>query len=176
MRFLYGPLFLSMIESIKKDKEINFLLKAISNGKFNELPEKGKYQIPDNSSFSEIFNEINSYLEECLTLNNLTLDKIFEENKMKIKKVGLYRLAVHKDLEKNLLALYKQFTNIVKGDTNGTGQINSGDLLRIRQHLLGTKTLQDEYFKASDVNDDQVINSGDLLRVRQHLLGTRYID
>ena len=72
--------------------------------------------------------------------------------------------------------LNRTFTNIVKGDTNGTGQINSGDLLRIRQHLLGTKILQGEYFIASDVNSDQVINSGDLLRIRQHLLGTRYID
>ena len=111
MRFLYGPLFLALIESIKKEKEINFLLKAISNGKINQLPERGKYQIADNAEFSEIFNVINSYLEECLTLNNLTLENIFAENKMITKKVGLYRLAVHQDVEKNLLALYKQFTN-----------------------------------------------------------------
>ena len=100
LRFLYGPLFLSVIEKIKKEKEIAFLLKAISNGKISELPEKGKHQIPDDSKFSDIFNVINEYLEECLTLNDLNLEKIFEKNKMKTKKVGLYRLAVFEDVEK----------------------------------------------------------------------------
>ena len=56
LRFLYGPLFLSVIEKIKKEKEITFLLKAISNVKICELPEKGKHQIPDDSKFSDIFN------------------------------------------------------------------------------------------------------------------------
>ena len=111
LRFLYGPLFLSVIEKIKKEKEIAFLLKAISNGKISELPEKGKHQIPDDSKFSDIFNVINEYLEECLALNDLNLEIIFEKNKMKTKRVGLYRLAVFEDVEKNLLKLYKQFTD-----------------------------------------------------------------
>ena len=111
LRFLYGPLFLAVIERIKKDKEITFLLKAISNGKINEIPEKGKYQIPDNAKFSEIFNVINAYLEECFALNDLNMQKLFEKNKIKTKKVGLYRLAVFQDVEKNLFSLYKQFTD-----------------------------------------------------------------
>ena len=72
--------------------------------------------------------------------------------------------------------VYKEFTIVVIGDTNGDGEINSADLLRIRQHLLRTKLLTGAYFLASDVNPDTNINSADLLRVRQHLLGTRYIN
>lgn len=72
--------------------------------------------------------------------------------------------------------VFESFTNVVIGDINGDALINSADLLKIRQHLLGTNILVGPYFLASDINYDFNINSADLLRVRQHLLGTKPIE
>ena len=72
--------------------------------------------------------------------------------------------------------IYAEYTNVVIGDVNGDGAINSADLLKIRQHLLGVNVLSGAYFLSSDINYDNNINSADLLRVRQHLLGTKTIE
>lgn len=59
------------------------------------------------------------------------------------------------------------------GDANGDGIINSGDLLTIKKHLLGSLVINDSNkLKAMDVNKDGTVNSGDLLLVKKHLLGT----
>ena len=111
LRFLYGPLFLSVLEKIKnKNNPIEFLLKSISNGKIKKLPNLENFKIAEDANFSEIFNIINRYLEECFLENKLSISRILVQNTLLIKKEGLYRVAAFSEIEKNLVSLYKQLT------------------------------------------------------------------
>ena len=66
-------------------------------------------------------------------------------------------------------------TSIKLGDLNNDGSIDSVDLLRIRQHLIGTNRLSGANLTAADINKDGTVDSVDLLRLRQHLIGTNKI-
>ena len=64
---------------------------------------------------------------------------------------------------------------VIIGDVTGTGVIGSVDMLAIRQHLLGIRTLSGPFAAAADVTRSGSIGSVDMLAIRQHLLGQRAI-
>ncbi len=66
------------------------------------------------------------------------------------------------------------YTIVMYGDLDGDGSISSADLLKMRQHLLGSVVLKDAYYKAGSITGSN-ISSADLLKMRQHLLGTSSI-
>ena len=69
------------------------------------------------------------------------------------------------------------YTFVLYGDLTGDGVINSADLLRMRQYLLGKVSLSGAYLESARlVNVSGNINSADLLRMRQYLLGQKNIN
>ncbi|MCI8575127.1 MAG: SH3 domain-containing protein [Bacilli bacterium] len=66
-------------------------------------------------------------------------------------------------------------TIVIYGDLTGDGVVNSADLLRMRQHLLGQVKLSGAYLESAKANHGSGVNSADLLKLRQHLLGTSHI-
>lgn len=83
------------------------------------------------------------------------------------EKIGTGNQIVYKDGTVHTIVVY--------GDLTGDGIINSADLLRLRQYLLGQVSLSGAYLESARVTHNSNVNSADLLKMRQHLLGTSYI-
>ena len=70
----------------------------------------------------------------------------------------------------------ENYVYVLYGDLTGDGEINSADLLKLRQHLLGINNLGGAYATSANVTKDSEINSADILKIRQYLLGMSNID
>ena len=68
------------------------------------------------------------------------------------------------------------YTYVLYGDLSSDGEIDSADLLKMRQHLLNKNVLSGSHLESSDVNKDGIIDSADLLLLRQNLLGKKIIE
>ena len=119
--------------------------------------------VVSNNSFNSLSNNITTY-STSTTYSHYNKDSeiVLEDN---IKTGDTIKININGEQDYS-------YQIALLGDINGDGVINSADLLRVRQHLLGTVTLLGVNYIASDINKDSTINSADLLRVRQHLLGT----
>ena len=49
------------------------------------------------------------------------------------------------------------------------------DIIKLRNHLLGTATLSGAFATAADVSGDGKIMINDIILIRNHLLGTKAI-
>ena len=72
-------------------------------------------------------------------------------------------------------ALYFEGTVLLYGDVNGDGLLRMSDLIKIRNHILGDKSLEGIYLEAADCNHDSYIRMSDLIKVRNQVLGTATI-
>lgn len=61
---------------------------------------------------------------------------------------------------------------VVKGDTDGTGVIDSIDALKVVNHIIENELLTGCYREAAETTDDTTINVIDALRIVNHIIGT----
>lgn len=77
------------------------------------------------------------------------------------------KLKIYKDGK-----LYKEFTNIVRGDVNGDARITSADYIKIRKHIMKTEVISNNvYFAAADANQDGKVTSADYVKIRKIIMG-----
>lgn len=68
--------------------------------------------------------------------------------------------------------LYKEFTNVVRGDVNGDAKITSADYIKIRKHIMKTEVISNNvYFAAADANQDGKVTSADYVKIRKIIMG-----
>lgn len=119
-----------------------------------------------NNNYSDIIHKINTH---AIKTEYSHYDK---DNKLVDN--GIVRTGDILKIKLNGIKDYKYTLGVI-GDVSGDGAVNSADLLRMRQHLIGTQKSTGVYYLAADITDDYTVNSADLLRLRQHLLGTKPI-
>ena len=61
---------------------------------------------------------------------------------------------------------------LLRGDVSGDGAIMINDLIRLRNHILGTEPLTDEALLRADADGDGTVLINDLIKLRNHILGT----
>lgn len=69
-------------------------------------------------------------------------------------------------------ALYYEGTVLIYGDVNGDGVLRMSDLIKVRNHILGTNPLSGVYREAADCNHDTNIRMSDLIKIRNEILGS----
>ena len=64
-------------------------------------------------------------------------------------------------------------TVVVRGDSDGDGRCSVFDLIDMRNHLVGLKSLEGSYVKALDIDSGGNTDIFDLIDLRMHLAGLR---
>ena len=67
---------------------------------------------------------------------------------------------------------YGTYTISILGDPYGDGEINSGDYIRIRNHIMETDPIEagSAVFFAADINKDTEVTSLDYIKIRNHIM------
>lgn len=63
--------------------------------------------------------------------------------------------------------------DVLKGDVNGDEKISLGDILMIRDYMLGRIDLTDAQLQAADANGDNKVSLGDIVTIRDYMLGRK---
>lgn len=62
-------------------------------------------------------------------------------------------------------------TVLIYGDINGDGNISAVDYVKIKNHIMGSSTLNNVYTKVADVNNDGNISAVDYVNVKNYIMG-----
>lgn len=130
-------------------------------------------------------NVLSSYkvksLQKDIKLSSDLIYEVYDNTNKKLSSTSDIttgcKIKIYSQPVSSVKELIRTYYTVIYGDTNCDGIINSGDLLAIKKHLLGTRKFTDNATKeSSDINQDGTINSADLLFLKKHLLGKQIIN
>lgn len=64
---------------------------------------------------------------------------------------------------------------VIKGDTNGDGEIDLFDAVRVLNHYIEREALTSAYYEAAYANDDGEIDLFDAVKILNHYLEREYL-
>lgn len=160
-----------------------------SDGTGNSYSDKQQIRIKDNLSLYAQWKEsysykLSSYVEKNGIIDNIPINTSISTYRSKfvlnvsysmeivsISSTGKIntgsKTRIYKDGK-----LFKEFTNVVRGDVNGDARITSADYIKIRKHIMKTEVISNNvYFSAADANQDGKVTSADYVKIRKIIMG-----
>ena len=130
-------------------------------------------QTDEEESLSDVYTVENGYVKE-VQVNTTLVEFLNNLNQTSGAKVTHNNVALTNN---NIIGTgdvltvgEKTYIIIVKADSSGDGQANIMDLMRVKRHILGTRTLSTIEQLASDLNSDGDINIMDVMKLIKIIL------
>ncbi len=151
----------------------------------SEIPsEEPSSEIPSEEPSSEIPSDDECFMdEEASTMPNLTENTTVFELVSALKEYNVDVTITDKDGNelgdnakvgtgcKVKTSDGAEYTVIVKGDIDGSGDVTTTDYLQLRKALVGDLTLENEYLAAADTNGTASLDSVDYIQIKSYFLG-----
>ena len=64
---------------------------------------------------------------------------------------------------------------LIYGDINGDGNISAVDYVNVKNHIMGSNTLNNFQAKAADVNGDGNISAVDYVNIKNYIMGSENV-
>lgn len=64
----------------------------------------------------------------------------------------------------------KEYTCIIFGDVNGDGEIKASDYVLIKNHIMGTRKLEENQVLAADVKKDEQVKASDYVLIKNYIM------
>ena len=61
---------------------------------------------------------------------------------------------------------------LIYGDSNGDGNISAVDYVTVKNHIMSSIVLSNNYLKAADVNNDGKVTAVDYVNIKNYIMGT----
>lgn len=160
------------LQSLATDGTTAYLVTVSPSGNVADSM-KPQYRLTDNKRVTGLwFGTNTAQFIERLGLSPMMSCRLFEAGGSEKAAGSLMKTGDVVRVYDRTGALYYEGTVLIFGDVNGDGLLRMSDLIKVRNHILGTNPLTGVSLEAADCNHDTYIRMSDLIKIRNEVLGT----